>query len=182
LVAAVLCSSTASKGPFYRHGRERELGFPEVAEAGKISGRGGSGDDVGRVGRSSGVPRLLRTRCGTVLTSATASMRACWSGDREATGELSTVHWPGSGLDPARDRQRRGRGWIRVRLRWLGRTSRTSATVFDLFRIFAHKVFGQMPARNLNSNFRKTLGAVKVFNKVSKDIFIMLKDGVLRKT
>jgi hypothetical protein len=26
--AAVVCSSTASKGPFYRHGRARKLGFP----------------------------------------------------------------------------------------------------------------------------------------------------------
>jgi hypothetical protein len=54
------------RGGFYRLGRERELGFPEVAEAGKLSGRGGSVADARSRGWLRRVLRLLRTRCGTL--------------------------------------------------------------------------------------------------------------------
>jgi hypothetical protein len=75
-VAAEGCFSTASNGSFYRRGRERELGFPEVAGAGKFSGRGGSVDDVrsrGRVVGDAAPPRACWRRS---LTSATVSSRA----------------------------------------------------------------------------------------------------------
>jgi hypothetical protein len=65
--AAVVCSSTALKGGgVYRLGRERELGFPEVAGAGKLSGRGGSAADARSRGRLRQVRRLLRMHCGTL--------------------------------------------------------------------------------------------------------------------
>jgi hypothetical protein len=64
LVAAMVCSSTVSKGSFYRHGRGRELGFLEVVEARKFSGCGGSAADARSRGRLGRVLRLLRTRYG----------------------------------------------------------------------------------------------------------------------
>jgi hypothetical protein len=66
--------------------------------AGNFPGRGGSGGDVGRVGRSGGVLRLLRTRYGMLVTSATVSSRAYWSGDREATVDTFP---PSTGRGPA---------------------------------------------------------------------------------
>jgi hypothetical protein len=94
-VAVVWCSE-ASRGPFYRVERGRELGFPEVAVAGKSSGRGGSGGDVGHMGRSGGVLRLLRTRYGRLVTSATVGSRALWSVDWEEK-ERETSPFTGRG-------------------------------------------------------------------------------------
>jgi hypothetical protein len=62
LVAAMVCSSTALKGSFYRHGRGRELGFLEVVEAGKFSGCSGSAANARSMGRLGWVLRLLRMR------------------------------------------------------------------------------------------------------------------------
>jgi hypothetical protein len=111
------------EGGFYRLGRGRELGFPEVAGAGKISGRGGSVDDVRSRGRVVGdaAPPLACWR--RSLTSATARRRACWSGDREAVEELFLCPPAGVRASPTGARQRRGRGCPRVRLGHLGRTA-----------------------------------------------------------
>jgi hypothetical protein len=79
-----VCFSTTLNGSFYRRGRGRELGFLEVAGAGKFSRRGGSVDDVrlrGWVMGDAAPPRACWHRS---LTSATVSSRALWSGDREA--------------------------------------------------------------------------------------------------
>jgi hypothetical protein len=73
--APVVCCSEASRGAIYRDGRERELGFRKVVWRENFPGRGGSGGDVGRVGRSSGVLRLLRARYGLLVTSAMVSSR-----------------------------------------------------------------------------------------------------------
>jgi hypothetical protein len=102
-VAAEVCFSTALNGSFYKRGRGCELGFPEVAGAGKFSGRGSSVDDVrsrGWVVGDAAPPRACWRRS---LTSATVSSRALWSGDREAErGSFSTVH----GRGPARSSER----------------------------------------------------------------------------
>jgi hypothetical protein len=102
-VAVVVCCSLAWKGGFYRLGRGRELGFPEVAGAGKFSGRGGSIDDArsrGWVVGDAAPPRACWRRS---LTSAMVSSRAYWSGDREAErGSFSTVH----GRGPAHSSER----------------------------------------------------------------------------
>jgi hypothetical protein len=71
--------------------------------AGNFPGRSGSGGDVGRVSRSGGVLWLLRTRYGLLVTSATVSSRAYWSGDREATVDTFP---PSSGWGPARPSER----------------------------------------------------------------------------
>jgi hypothetical protein len=92
--AGVVHSSLASKGGFYRLGRGRELGFPEVAGAGKFSGRSGSVDDVRSRGRVMG---------------DTAPPLACWHRSRNSATARSrvtgrqwrnffSVHRPGSGL------------------------------------------------------------------------------------
>jgi hypothetical protein len=105
----------ASKGGFYRPGRGRELGFPEVAGAGKFSGRGGTVDDVRSTGRVVGdaAPPLACWR--RSRTSATARRRACWSGDREAVEELFLYPPAGVRASPTGARQRGGRGRRRVR-------------------------------------------------------------------
>jgi hypothetical protein len=103
------------RGGFYRLGRGRELGFPEVAGAGKFSGRGGSVDDVRSRGRVVGdaAPPLACWR--RSLTSAMARRRACWSGDREVVEELFLYPPARVWASPTGDRQRRGRGRRRVR-------------------------------------------------------------------
>jgi hypothetical protein len=113
--AAVVCSSLALKEGFYRLGRGRELGFPEVAGAGKFSGCGGSVDDVrlrGRVVGDAAPPLACWHRS---LTSVMARRRACWSGDREAVEELFLYPPAGVRASPTGAQQRRGRGRHRVR-------------------------------------------------------------------
>jgi hypothetical protein len=94
--AAVVCSSTASKGPFYRHGRARESGFQIVAEAGKITGTAAPLLTFGRGDGSGGYCGSSARAAARSLTSATANAHACWSGDREATVE--SFHRPLAGV------------------------------------------------------------------------------------
>jgi hypothetical protein len=54
-VAAMVCFSGASTGPFYRHGRERERGHELGAVAGKLPVSGGSVADVWSRGWLGGV-------------------------------------------------------------------------------------------------------------------------------
>jgi hypothetical protein len=61
--AAVVCSSTASKGPFYRHGRARELGFRKVVWRENFQGAAALSMTSGH-GGGSWVTRLLRARAG----------------------------------------------------------------------------------------------------------------------
>jgi hypothetical protein len=95
---AVLCSSTASKGPFYRHGRERELGFPEGVWREKFRGAAALAMMLGH-GDGSWVTRLLRWRAG-IARDLGSGRRACSLVGRLGGngGDFSTVHWPGSGL------------------------------------------------------------------------------------
>jgi hypothetical protein len=62
-VAEVVCFSGASRGPFYRVERERELGFPVGGLAGKFPGAAALATSLGHGGRS-WVTRLLRARAG----------------------------------------------------------------------------------------------------------------------
>jgi hypothetical protein len=151
--------------------------------AGNFPGRGGSGGDIGRVGRSGGVLQLLRTRYGRLVTSATVSARALRSVDweeKERERLLSPLAGVRSGA--TKNWQRGERGCHRVQLGWLGRTGTASATVNTIFWNFAHRVFGQMPAWIQISSFWKvSLWVVKIFSKVSKYIFVVKKDDVLQK-
>jgi hypothetical protein len=153
LVAAMVCFSTASKGSFYRHGRARELGFPGVAEAGNLSRRGGSAADARSRGRLDGVAVPPLALLAGLVTSATVGSRALWSVDREATVETFP---PSTGWGPGYSNGRLTageRGSVRRYGYGLGRTGTVSTTVVVPVPIFDHQVFGQMPARILNSKF-----------------------------
>jgi hypothetical protein len=175
-------SSEASRGPFYRVERERELGFPEGCWREKFRGAAALATSLGHGGRS-WVTRLLRGRAGVARWPRQRSARVR-TGPVTGRQERRLFHrpWPRSGRAPVRDRQRRGLRRRRVHLRVRRSTAAASSTVDAIFWICAHRVFGQMPERNLNSKFwNQPPWVVKIFHKDSKSIFVLKKENVLQK-
>jgi hypothetical protein len=87
----------ASKGPFYRVERGRELGFPNLGRGGKNPGRGGSIADV-----VEGMARQCRGSSARGLASladlGTVGSRASLSDDWEA---VEVAFPPSTGRGPA---------------------------------------------------------------------------------
>jgi hypothetical protein len=113
---------------------------------GLFIGRGGSGDAVGSRGQVVGDAAPPLAGWHHSMTSATVSSHAYWSGDREA---VEAPFPPSIGRGPAcssAGSTAERAGCHRVLPRGLSRTAAASCTVNAIFWIFAHRVFGQMPA------------------------------------
>jgi hypothetical protein len=117
-----------------------------------------------------------------LVTSATVSSRAYWSGDREA---VEAPFPPSIGRGPAcssAGSTAERAGCRRVLPHGLGHTAAAPSTVNAIFLKSCSQVFDEMPERNSNSNFLKLPPwVVKIFSKVSKYIFVAKKDDVLQK-
>jgi hypothetical protein len=115
--------------------------------------------------------------CGTVLA------RSQWSGAcREGEGEergVRAVSSISSHVARLGSGQRELGSTVEVSTSMATGSRRTATvmlTVNSIFSIFACQVFGQMPARNSNSNFlKRPLWVFIILDKGSRDIFVTKK-------